>query len=216
MQNMTNHQLAERYIAKYKLLGQEPLMKLEFLDNDRVIITGVTDDTITEIAIPQFVTDFFYQQDELFGDVSWCYGLKLRKIVYNNSNNSRVLSDLQGFACGVDSEELEVYVENTSGILYFNGIFQECKAEKITGLENWDLSSAEEIKKAFYRCRLTNLSILEDWDVSNVTDMEELFARANNLKSLKSIRYWKVGKVRNMQDTFKSCVALKDLNGLEN
>ena len=78
-------------------------------------------------------------------------------------------------------------------------LFAACSSLKaIDGIENWDLSSAENMESMFESCMsLEDISFLSNWDMSNVENIFEMFRDCYSLRDASCLN-WKFKKLNNL------------------
>ena len=83
----------------------------------------------------------------------------------------------------------------------------------LTPLRNWDVSKVENMFGMFYNSPfLTTLDGLENWDTSNVTDMGQMFTYSYYIANIDAITNWNMSKVTNLEAMFCYATELTSIN----
>lgn len=101
---------------------------------------------------------------------------------------------------------------NCKGIVNMHGFLQGCyNLNEIRGIEDWDVSSVEDMQFLFsdnYEIKEFNLS---RWNTKNLINMYGLFGHCHYLEKV-DISNWDVSKVTNMGELFEEDFALTSLD----
>ena len=122
-----------------------------------------------------------------------------------NWNTSNVTSLFQSFlGTGVSNlEGLENW--NTSSLENMTSTFSSCQnLVSIEALKDWDVSHVERLNYTFLSSSLKKLSGLENWDVSSVTMFSNMFATNRNLTDASAINDWNIQSTANFRDMFNA------------
>lgn len=125
---LQNHEKAERYLAKSKILGKQDL-QFEFKRGDRVLVVGVNKNLET-ITIPDFVTDFafkitYYRDGGFTVKNSWSDGDAFQKVVWDNVNPNIKTA---GLFCGLKQRTLEIHLSHPENLKDLSYMFLDVKA----------------------------------------------------------------------------------------
>ncbi len=107
----------------------------------------------------------------------------------------------------IDPTFKNVPIVNASG--YFS--FYEKKVERITGLENLNVSNTKSFRDMFSGCKVVGLD-LSTWNTQNATTMYGMFNGCSNLRNLKLGPNFKTDNVTNMTMMFSGCNSLTKLD----
>ena len=122
-----------------------------------------------------------------------------------NWNTSNVTSLFQSFlGTGVSNlEGLEKW--NTSSLENMTSTFSSCQnLVSIEALKDWDVSHVERLNYTFLSSSLKKLSGLENWNVSSVTMFSNMFATNRNLTDASAINDWNIQPTANFRDMFNA------------
>ena len=97
------------------------------------------------------------------------------------------------------------------------GMFANCKASSISGLENWDISDVRNLDYAFAGLtNLTQLPNISNWNTSNVESLANTFDGSTGIQNISAIANWNVSNVKTLSRTFANCTSLASLAPLAN
>ena len=131
----------------------------------------------------------------------------------------------------VSGSPVYIFFDNTdeAGIMYFyteaHDIYMNASSSHmfysntaltdISGLSNWNASSATSINNMFYQTySLTDISALADWNTSSVTSMGYMFYNAYSLTDISALTNWDTSNVTNMSYMFQGAYSLTDISAL--
>ncbi len=106
-------------------------------------------------------------------------------------------------------------VENfdTSSALSLKYLFYRSSITSVMNLQNWDTSKVEDLSWIFKNnLNLLSLDGLENWDTSNVNNLAYAFSYNMALTDMSAVKYWDVSKVTSMVQLFSSCVVLEEID----
>lgn len=168
---MSNHEEAERYMMKAKLIGNNTL-KLKIKSDDEVELVQVLDTESTgRIVVPRFITKIASGAfiDCLFEDV-----------YINNRQNKRLV----GIFEGIKSERLRVEVSNPEVVIDTSMMFRKCRNLKSIELINFKTTNLGDAGFMFSECDKLEKIDFGGLDTSNVCDMCGMFYRCKSLKDI--------------------------------
>ena len=239
----TNHEMANIYILKHKMIGRLPNIALNFLPNDRVELVKVLNTRDNgKIIIPSFVTDIRFD-DSMPALNGPFMDTRYEHIFIDNQPD--IPFDASGLCANMKSNSLEIrfkHPECVTGLDYL--FYNSMLLQNISGIENLVTSNIKSIKYMFGACHsLQKISDLSNWDTSQICDITGLFTHCVKLSELPNMSGWKtpnlirlnnlcchcqslkqidalsslnVSKVRNFKDIFLGCKDLENLSGIEN
>ena len=109
---LSNHELANRYEAKQRLIGKR-LLDFELMDNDRVVLKAVLDKEDTgRLVIPSFITDIKKQSYENKGVLAGC---KYSDIYIDNQDGVKL--SINSLCANMESVELRLRINNAKDIV---------------------------------------------------------------------------------------------------
>lgn len=143
----------------------------------------------------------------------FCFCEKITSIIFPNTGFPNISdSTIREIFCYCTSlVEVDVSCINTEAIKSFSCMFESCSSlKKIIGLEKWNTSNVETMKKMFYGCTkledITKFNI-QNWDTSSCTDMSFMFYQCSSLGEI-DVSNWDTSKVTNL-DHFAAHANLK-------
>lgn len=105
----------------------------------------------------------------------------------------------------LDVERINLSGWNTSNSETFYSMFAHCgNLKTIEGLENFDLSKANEVSAMFSNCfALEGLEDqLEDWNVSNVKRFKYMFFSCNAIEDFSFVKNWDMSNAKTIEAMF--------------
>ena len=100
---------------------------------------------------------------------------------------------------------------DTSSVENMSGMFSSCTALTKIDVSNWDTSSVTTMYNMFYGCAaLTNIDVSK-WNTSKVTDMSNMFYGCAALTNIDAGN-WNTSKVTDMRFMFDGCAALINID----
>ena len=96
---------------------------------------------------------------------------------------------------------------DTSNVVVFSYMFQQCYALEHLDLSSFDTSSAQKFIWTFTDCRSLKTLNLAGWDTSNVTTMDSMFKNCYALEVL-DVSSFDTRKATNMSNMFYQCKSL--------
>ena len=100
-------------------------------------------------------------------------------------------------------QDLSTWQNHVNSITNFERCFNDCSEFIGTGLELWDMNSAENLKEMFNGCLKLNIDL--SWNVSNVTNMSGMFNNCVNYRG-NGIENFNTSRVTDMSNMFKDCI----------
>ena len=197
----TNHELAQDYMTKQKLLGVGDLIKIELLSNDRVKLLEVLDKESTgSFTLPSFITEQDYS--ELEGPFRSC---RFEEIIINHD-----YTDWTYLFSSMSSKKLSINYQGKP-IESLNSTFNRCESLEQINLNNLDTSNVTDMSHTFAWCKSLKQIDISSFDTSNVTDMSHTFAWCKSLKQI-DISSFDTRNVTNMKCMFYGCESLKQID----
>lgn len=210
--NKSNHELARAYISKQKILGVAPI-KVEYLDNDRVMLIQVPRDTYKEtFVVPSFITDFFINNDPIWNNSNkevFCQ-CEINKIDFSKMDTSK-LKNITSLFRGIDSAELRITGLNTKNVVYMSKLFGACLRIEHLDLRGLDTHNVEFMSDMFNGCWFLNNLDLSMLDTSSVLTTASMFEDCRSLKSL-NLKGFSAPNNTTTLSMFSRCKALSSLD----
>ena len=205
---MTNHELANGYRAKSRLLGEDKL-EIKLLDGDRVELVGVKDKEDTgRLVIPSFITEIRCDvtNDLVVGSV--LSGSRYEEVYVDNKGEI----GLRGLCSNMKSKRLKVWVRDISKITDMSYMFNEC-----IELEELDISGLSGENKVMDMSYMFNACIeLERLDMDGlytgrVKNASNMFRMCNKLEYIDTSIY-KGSELEDIDSMFDKCTRLSSID----
>ncbi len=98
-----------------------------------------------------------------------------------------------------------------------SSMFNRCtKLETISGVEDWDLLSADSIAFIFNVTSISDLSFLKKWNTTNIKNMNGVFSNNTVLQNLSGIENWSTSNVTTMAYLLYESPIIVSLKELKN
>lgn len=210
--NKSNHELARAYISKQQTLGVAPI-KVEYLDDDRVMLIQVPRDTYKEtFVVPSFITDFFINNDPIWNNSNkevFCQ-CEINKIDFSKMDTSK-LKNITSLFRGIDSTELKIIGLNTKNVVYMPKLFGACLRIERIDLRGLDTHNVEVMSDMFNGCWFLDNLDLSMLDTSSVLTTASMFEDCGSLKSL-NLKGFSAPNNTTTLSMFSGCKALSSLD----
>lgn len=203
---MSNHNMAESYIEKHKLLGIDIGLELELLDNDRVNLVKVRDvKNSDKVVIPSFVTDI---------NLSGEYTSALKCCKYSEiyvDNKEGVEFNASELCREMESDSIKVEFRYPECITNMSKMFKGCSARYID-ISGIDTRNVVDMSQLFCDCsELVWVKFSGDIDTRKVVDMTHMFNGCMSINSI-DLSKFKTGKLSKMYGMFGFCYSLKSVD----
>ena len=231
---MSNHEMAERYKKKSKLMGKD-VLEIKLVENDGVELIDVLDKEDTgRVVIPSFITKIGYRKNSIKAPLLGCKytevyidnkrDLDISNLCsYMNSDSIKISSKDNGsMLVGIDnlfsnSEYLgSIDIRGISGcnINSLDGVFKGCMSlSDINGLNKLNVSKVVSIKEIFNGCTsLRDLSGIELWDTSKLKNISGAF-KGTGVDGLEALKRWDTSNISRMSGAFMY-TDIKDVDGI--
>ena len=156
---MTNHELANGYRAKSRLLGEDKL-EIKLLDGDRVELVGVKDKEDTgRLVIPSFITEIGCDvtNDLVVGSV--LSGSRYEEVYVDNKGEI----GLRGLCSNMKSKRLKVWVRDISKITDMSYMFNSCESLEYVRLGRNKTINLKRVINMFNGCK--ELKVIDMGDI---------------------------------------------------
>lgn len=207
----TNHQLAEEYALKKKLIGGG--IKYELLENDRVALVGVDNTESTgRIIIPSFITNIeidnhgSYIEKDIVGPLA---DSKYTEVYLNNREGVKI--NIRGLCSHMKSKTIKFRCRHPEDIIDASYLFSNCNNAEEIDIGGLSIMNAISISSMFLGCIMMKELNLKGIKTNNCENMSNMFCRCRSLRSL-DLREIDTHNVEYMAGMFRDCYGLIKIN----
>lgn len=224
MSDKTNHDLAEEYELKIRLLGRRGF-KLEYLSNDGVMLVDVKDkEDSGRLVIPSFITSIgrsallgcrytdIYIDNKKSIDVKYLCGMLKSRELKVSFRHSELITDMRYmFSDCMDLIELDLSSVKTDNVKYMDGMFNGCKSLNVLDLSRFNTISVKKMAGLFDGCRNLRLIDISGFNTIRVVDMSNMFNGCESLVDI-DVSKFNTSNVVDMSNMFNGCKSLNKLD----
>ena len=207
MSRLSNHELANRYEAKQRLIGKR-LLDFELMDNDRVVLKAVLDTENTgRLVIPRFITDINInlKNNEDIRYSALC-GCRYSEVYVDNKEG--VEFSAIGLCCGMNSVSLKVEFNDSSSVIDMSDMFNGCSKLVELDISKIDMCNVKNMRSMFKNCE--NLEYI-DMSKHDLRKVEDISWMVSDCYSLKGVKLGEL-KVNNIVGAFSECYNLESVD----
>lgn len=208
---LSNHELAQRYSIKAKMLGLNEI-NFRLKPNDNVELVEVLDKESDGVfEIPEFITEFMAvrPRNGLYIPQPLFQGCHFTEIRFNNNPNIKFSGNRLFYKMA--STKLKVRIAHPECITNASEMFASCLNLKELDLEGFNTSNILNMSHMFSWCKELKELDLSSFDTRNVENMEGMFSMCAELRDL-NLRSFNTSKVTRMTEMFKGCRSLTHLD----
>lgn len=209
--NLSNHELAKRYMNKAKVIGKE-IIDIRLLSNDRVMLVEVFDKESTGMfVIPKFITEFMQirQSSGRFVQTPLFEQCQFSEVRFEN--NPDILLDACRLFSNMESTNLKVRFAHPECLIITDRMFENCVKLCTLDLDGFNTENVNSMTNMFNNCKSLKNLYLRGFNTSKVRNMSGMFCRCYGLESL-DLSEFSTESVENMATMFYACTNLKELN----
>ena len=207
MSGISNHDLANRYEAKQRLIGKR-ILDFELMDNDRVVLKSVLDTENTgRLVIPRFITDINInlKNNEDIRYSALC-GCRYSEVYVDNKEG--VEFSAIGLCCGMNSVSLKVEFNDSSSVIDMSDMFNGCSKLVELDISKIDMCNVKNMRSMFKNCE--NLEYI-DMSKHDLRKVEDISWMVSDCYSLKGVKLGEL-KVNNIVGAFSECYNLESVD----
>lgn len=210
-ENLQRQEILDRYYSKYKLLGKEPVAKLEIIDN-KIAMTKVNDKVSDGIfEIPEYVEQIGkysnpYQIDHKLSDEynHPFSGCQFNKITVHNKSGR--LTKLSYAFVEMISDCLVLEVDNPDCIVDIDGMFYRSDISAID-MSCITYKNIEHASAIFEYCHYLQYVKLRDFKDSNIQSINSIFRGCSGVINMNNlIKSVLTDKIEDANQAFQVCV----------
>lgn len=211
MENLSNHELAQRYLNKTKIMGKD-VIDIKLLPNDRVRLIEVYDKESTGMfTIPRFITEFMQIRSGSGRSVEYPLFSHCNFSEVRFENNPNIELNAYKLFSDMESKTLKIRFAHPECLTDTGRMFEGCGNLVELDIDGLNTENVTSMQFMFSGCRsLTSLD-LRAFNTHKVTDMAGMFSRCYELKSL-DLSTFSTQNVKTMFAMFYFCVSLSNLD----
>ena len=195
---MSNHEMAERYKKKSKLMGKD-VLEIKLVENDGVELIDVLDKEDTgRVVIPSFITKIGYRKNSIKAPLLGC---KYTEVYIDNKRDL----DISNLCSYMNSDSIKISSkDNGSMLVGIDNLFSNSEylgSIDIRGISGCNINSLDGVFKGCISLR--DINGLKELNVRNVVSIKEIFNGCTSLKHIRDIELWSTSKLKNISGAFK-------------
>ena len=211
MEDLSNHELAERFLNKQKILGKS-IIDIRLLPNDGVRLLEVFDKESTGVfTIPRFITEFMVIRPGSGRVIEYPLFSQCNFSEVRFENNPNIELNTYKLFSNMKSKTLKIRFAHPECITDTGRMFESCDNLVKLDIDGLNTENVTNMQFMFSGCRsLTSLD-LRSFNTHKVTDMAGMFSRCYELKSV-DLSTFSTQNVKTMFAMFYFCVSISHVD----